>query len=446
MKRIMVLLCLVLGMAASWAGSAEQQTVQKKDDKFDYGFYLRLRQEYIANEIFFRNFHAFPPDRGNDNYYRIKASIWGQYKFTKDMSLYAKLTTEPDIYLESGNIGKWNYYGDNEGFFDSLYFDYKNAFGLPLDIRVGRQDFLMTYGEGFLIMDGTPWDGSRSYYFNAAKASWKFNKNNTLDFVYINDPVHDKFLPVINDLQRKLNTTNEQGLVLYSKNKLNEQWAIEPYYMYKIEDPIANTPGNLALNTLGGRVVWNASPWKLHGEFAHQFGDYKNGADREGNGGYLFMDYTFKKTKTTPTLTCGYVYLSGDDPTTGKNEGWDPLFSRWPWLSELYIFSFAAEPGAGEVGYWTNLQAIRGSANFVLTPKDNLTLNYFYMMANESFNTGIFGNGKTRGQLPQIYYKHKFNKYVDAMFIGEYFLPGDFYAATNQDPATFVRLEFTIKF
>ncbi len=37
--------------------------------------------------------------------------------------------------------------------------------------------------------------------------------------------------------------------------------------------------------------------------------------------------------------------MSGDDPSTDDNEGWDPLFSRWPKWSELYIYSLATEGG-----------------------------------------------------------------------------------------------------
>ena len=66
-------------------------------------------------------------------------------------------------------------------------------------LRIGRQDFLGPdmYGEGFLLMDGSPADGSRTFYFNAAKLRWKINEKNSLDFVYIDDPRTDVFLPSI---------------------------------------------------------------------------------------------------------------------------------------------------------------------------------------------------------------------------------------------------------
>ncbi len=39
--------------------------------------------------------------------------------------------------------------------------------GMPLTATVGRQDIIE--GVGWLVMDGTPLDGSRTVYFDAAR-------------------------------------------------------------------------------------------------------------------------------------------------------------------------------------------------------------------------------------------------------------------------------------
>jgi len=103
---------------------------------------------------------------------------------------------------------------------DNLYVDIKDLFDQSVDIRAGRQDFLGTYGEGFLIMDGTPQDGSRTFYFNAFKTAWSIDETNNLDFIYIRDPRYDHYLPVINEIRgrQRLNTTDEEAYVLYWKN------------------------------------------------------------------------------------------------------------------------------------------------------------------------------------------------------------------------------------
>ena len=86
---------------------------------------------------------------------------------------------------------------ENERVIDNLYMKANNVFGLPVDLKIGRQDFLGPdmYGEGFLFADGNPNDGSRTFYFNAAKAKWKINEDHNVDFVYITNQFQDKYLP-----------------------------------------------------------------------------------------------------------------------------------------------------------------------------------------------------------------------------------------------------------
>ena len=420
------------------------------EDNFNYGFMLRLRQEYFKNAWDFNN---QSPIFNNDNYFRIKGCFWMKYNFNKNVSIYTRLTSEPDIYLNSkGTLRKsaGRPIGDDEIVFDNLYLDVKNAFGLPLDLRIGRQDFLFTYGEGFVILDGTPYDGSRTVYFNATKATYHFNKENSLDFIFIYNRSEDEYLPVINNLERRLNTSDEKAFVLYGKLKPAERLSLEPYYIYKSEDAYKTKGGTnipkLELNTVGTRSVYSFAPWRLRGELAYQFGDYENYIDRNGLGGYVYLTRFFKEKKFSPSLDFGFAYLSGDyDKTKNMNTGWDPLFSRWPWISELYLFSYVIE--GNEPAYWTNLQLWRATLKLNLTKKTNLAIVYNYLRANECLNgIGSFGTGKERGHMPQIILKHKFNKNISGHLWCEYFIPGDFYASNNQDPALFLRWQMVFKF
>lgn len=421
------------------------------EDNFNYGFMLRLRQEYFKNAWDFNN---QSPIFNNDNYFRIKGCFWMKYDFNKNVSIYTRLTGEPDIYLNSkGTLRKsaGRPIGDDEIVFDNLYLDVKNAFGLPLDLRIGRQDFLFTYGEGFVILDGTPYDGSRTVYFNAAKATYHFNKENSLDFIFIYNRSEDEYLPVINNLERRLNTSDEKAFVLYGKLKPAERLSLEPYYIYKSEDAYKTKSGTnipkLELNTIGTRSVYSFAPWRLRGELAYQFGDYENYIDRNGLGGYVYLTRFFKDKKFSPSLDFGFAYLSGDyDKTKNMNTGWDPLFSRWPWISELYLFSYVIE--GNEPAYWTNLQLWRAVLKLNLSKKTNLSLCYNYLRANECLNgvAPFFGTGKERGHMPQIILKHKFNKNISGHLWCEYFIPGDFYAPGNQDAALFLRWQMVFKF
>jgi len=413
------------------------------EDNFDYGFMLRLRQEYFKNAWDFNNQST---NLHNDNYFRIRASLWGKYKFNDNVSLYTRLTSEPDIYLvKKGTLSGGRDVGDEEVVIDNIYLDVKNAFGLPLDLRIGRQDFLFTYGEGFVILDGTPYDGSRTVYFNAAKATYHFNQENSLDFIFIYNKSEDEYLPVINNLERTLNTSDEKAFVLYGKLKPTEKLSLEPYYIYKSEDAYRNVP-KLELNTIGIRKVYSFTPWKLRGELAYQFGKYEDDDHRNGLGGYVYLTRFFKDKKFSPSLDFGFAYLSGDyDKTKNINTGWDPLFSRWPWISELYLFAYVIE--GNEPAYWRNLQLWKATLNLNLSKKTNLAIVYNYLRANECLNgIGSFGTGKERGHMPQIILKHKFNKNISGHLWCEYFIPGDFYASNNQDPALFLRWQMMFRF
>ncbi len=412
---------------------------------FDAGVYLRLRQEYFDNAFDFNN------DSGtfnDDNYFRIKASLWGKWSFSDDVNLFVKLTSEPKLAIyDDGSLAKGNDVWDDEIFFDNLYLDVKNLFGMPVDLRLGRQDFLMTHGEGFVIMDGTPYDGSRSVYFNAAKATVRFNEKNSVDLIYADNPRIDEYLPVINWQDRTVVRTDENAFILYVKSKVGERLSLEPYYIYKFEDNPTAPSRKLTLNTVGNRAVYDFDPWRLRGELAYQFGEYKDKSDREAWGGYAYLTRFFKTAKLSPSVEVGYAYLSGEsDPTAGDDSGWDPVFSKWPWISELYIFGYAVE--RGEPAYWTNLQLFRAKMDMKLTEKTGLSLAYNYLKANEAQKTGapFFGTGDERGHLAHVILTQKFSKNIDGHLHFEYFKPGDFYADANQDDAIFLRWQLQMSF
>jgi len=69
-------------------------------------------------------------------------------------------------------------YNPGEVFFDYLHLQWNSAFGLPLTLTVGRQDLML--GEGLVVWDGGPLDGSRSAYFNAVRGDWALRSANAV--------------------------------------------------------------------------------------------------------------------------------------------------------------------------------------------------------------------------------------------------------------------------
>jgi hypothetical protein len=124
-------------------------------------------------------------------------------------------------------------------------------------------------------------------------------------------------------------------------------------------------------------------------------------------------------------------------------EAWDPLFSRWPWMSELVAYSFLTESGAG---YWTNLGMWRVEGSIMPFEKTKVTLRYNYLRANEVFSGPGFGSGKNRGVLYQAVLNQTISQNVSVDVTGEYFLPGDFYAVGNRTETVFVGTAVNVKF
>ena len=435
-------LCALWLMAAAFFAPDVYAAPDTDTYNVNYGGAIRARHEYWKN--------LFDMDndlKDNRDFFRVKSSVWAEQFYTEDLKFYIKLTNEFKKYrdFERANQEMDTDFDWDEVVFDNLYAEMKNIGELPLDIKAGRFDLLGTYGEGFLIMDGTPLDGSRTFYFNGAVATWHVDDENTIDILYFNNPQTDDFLPVMakNDPEQQLNATDEQAAGLYWKGKPAEDLNAEAYYIYKQEDeggPLLQAQ-ETKLSTVGTFMKYMMDPWAVRGQAAYQFGDYGD-YDRDGFGGYLYLDRDFKDAAWSPKASVGYAYLSGDDPSTSDNEGWDPLFSRYPWISELYVLSFSPESG---VGYWTNLQLLRAELAVKPCEKSKVSLWYNYLMANENPVGSIFDDGNSRGHLPQARFDYAFTKNVCAYVLAEYFIPGDFYVDSSEE-ALFTRVELLLKF
>ncbi len=70
-------------------------------------------------------------------------------------------------------------------------------------------------------------------------------------------------------------------------------------------------------------------------------------------------------------LRVSFEYLSGDEPgTKGMNEGWVPLWGRWPQWSELYVYTVAFT-GEQRIAEITDLERL--AFGWSVKPTDKLT-------------------------------------------------------------------------
>lgn len=406
-----------------------------------FGAYFRFRYESWDNLFDFND--ELPPH--DTDYLDLKTSVWLKNDYAKKYGLFIKITNGSRYFLNTDDpAARPHGLNEDEIFFDNLYAYAKRIFGLPVDLTVGRQDFARDFGEGFVIVEGTPLDGSRTFYFNAARAEIKLNERNSLDLVYISNPETDVYLPSLYPSEkRQLNTSDETGFVLYGKSRISDSFALEPYYIFKSEEEPGATSGELDLNTFGGRAVYSMNTFTIRAEYAYQTGEYDGGADRTGHGGYIFVGNRFKDVRWSPKLDVGVVYLSGDDPDSSDDEGWNPLFSRWPAWSWIMAANLAPERG---LGYWTNMQMYRANLSLGFSRETRLDLWYNYMRANEDTSSKApfySHDGKERGHLAQARVSHTFSEKIDGYFHIEYMIPGNYYR--HDDPAMFVRLQLQFK-
>jgi len=407
-----------------------------QQNKFSYGFSERLRNTTLNN--------LFDYNSDNDdksNFFRIRTSVWGGYAFNPNLSAYLKITNENRPYVID-YAGRDKDFNLHEIFVDNLYL--KASFGgkMPVTAVVGRQNIIM--GEGFILLEGGPWDGSRSIYHDAVRLTARKGKT-AVDVFGIYNTRDESLFPVVSfldgDQKQLMNTTDEKAAGLYVTHTGWSDLQVEGYYFHKQED---FKPDVLTVNTLGARVSRKMKNRLAYAsELALQFGS-QGDASVSGLGGYAHASYRLTPKYNT-ILKAGVNYLSGDDPATADREGWNPIFSRWPKWSELYIYSLAVE--TGQVAYWTNTLSPYVELNLDFCKWAGLSAAYYRMGAlhRRSFRDGS-ESGLLKGDEIQLMLKFKFNKYLTGHFLYNNFYPGDFYPPTSQDTGQFIRAELFYQF
>ena len=429
---------------------------------------LRLREVYIGNIGF--NDQAATANRSFQRY-RIRG--WGKYDFGEHFSAAARLTWEGRHYTlppaSAWPVPGFETWYDGGILFDGLTVDLKRIADSPLSVKAGRQDIRL--GDGWLVMDGTPIDGSRTFYLDAARATYTAESiKTTLDLIYIDQYADtDRFPKALNGVVEDQTEQFETGAILYARNKsLLKDTDLDGYFIYKGNDP-NDTPRNIRVNNgapfpspaddgevyaIGARIDSKlGANWSLKAEAAGEWGTnspYPGAPEQDISAfglnarlGYAFNDALANR------LHLDLEYLSGDDPDTATNEAFDPLWGRWPQWSELYIYQW---PLDSRVGQATNLLRLNLGWIAKVHPTTDLLLDYHALWANQesvrapSQLANISRDGTFRGHLFAAWAKAKFNKYVSGHLVAEYLAPGDFYAANRQDGSYFLRAELALSY
>lgn len=426
---VLVFFFLVAVLACAAAAAADEN--RAADNSVELGFEERFRSENWDNLADFSDATA-----DTRHQFRFRTKIWSRFVFGSKAELMVALNNESRKIFTPDAPYRWD-----EVIVENLYLDVKP--GGSWSARIGRQNLMR--GEGMVLFDGGALDGSRTAYFNALDVGYAFGKSK-IEFIALSDPQHDIYLPRFNEKTAKpLTEWDERALGAYYTGKDVPDTGIEAYYFFKTEtgdtraaDPPARQPDR-RLHTLGGRVAREIGKgWAANGEVALQWGTQDPEAAIRA---WAFTGQIRKSfaVAAKPSVSLGWIGLSGDDPSsTGKNEGWDPLFSRWPKWSDLYIYSLAGERG---VAYWTDLGMWQAEA--LVTPWKPLALRatYYKLRAFHPFpgDPTVFGAGKDRGDLLQFRADATAGAHFRGHVVYERLAPGDFYTGSNS--AWFFRVE-----
>jgi len=335
---------------------------------------------------------------------------------------------------------------------ETLYLDWR--LGPSWSLRAGRQNLLR--GDGFVLWDGGALDGSRAAYFNALdviRTAGAFK----LEFLAIVDPAKDRFLPRLNETgnlheRQLLNEHDEAALGIYAT------WQgpgrdLQAYAFHKLERHDVRAPGDplfvpdRRVEALGVRATeaW-AQGLTATGEVALQVGR-QEGRPGTGESAAAIRAWGGQAKVTQafdlgfhPEVTLGWVGLSGDDPATSTREGWDPLFSRWPKWSELYVYSLVPEAG---VAAWSNLELWEATVQARPTARLGLRASAFWLQAIHPV-TGhgpSFASGLGRGTILEFRADVAFSEQWQGHVLYEQLQPGSFYAGS--DAGRYFRVEAT---
>lgn len=416
---------LLLVMAAS---AAAQQSAEKPS--VEIGVEQRVRNENW-NNIF--DWSDSTDDQRNQIRYRTR--LWAKVPVSSNFEVAVGLNQETNQI-----VGAKNRFDEID--FETAYLQVNRLFSNHLSLRVGRQNLMK--GEGFILLEGNPWDGSRTIYHNAAVLTYATRKS-TLDFIGIYDPAYDRFLPRFHDQHRLLQEWNESAVGAYFTHRFSPKTSLEAYHFYKREfrdtRPVTNAQfqPDRHVQTTGARLVRQLRQGlSATGEFAVQRGAQHPSTPIAAWGGYGYLKKTFA-APAKPYVLGGYWAMSGDDPNSkNRIEGWDPIFSRWPKWSELYIYSQFREKG---VAYWTNTnlwQAEFGAAP--IKPLD-LRFTWYRMGAYHPFagSPAVFSNGTLRGNHVQARLGVNLSSQWSGHVLWESQNPGSFY--TGRDMGYFLRFE-----
>ena len=220
-----------------------------------------------------------------------------------NVSVNARLAAEQREWMKPSNASQYaNQTGhtrpgfeERYGILDNAYLKWNNIADQPLTLSAGRQDIALgDPDDWWLVLDGTPGDGSWTFFLDSLRANYDAKEIKTkMDVIYIyQNALPDEWIPTIGrsgdntspggtlPLGTKpyyLTEQNEQGVILYLSNKSFKNAQIDGYFIYKgdrrTDTQFISNGDNADIYTIGSKITGTpAEHWFYSAEGAYQFG------------------------------------------------------------------------------------------------------------------------------------------------------------------------------
>ena len=187
-------------------------------------------------------------------------------------------------------------------------------------------------------------------------------------------------------------------------------------------------------------------------------GDGVTVQDQDAWATKIDVGYTFKQIDMKPRIFTNYTFMSGDDPNSSDNEGWDVFYGGWPqfgdglaWkfinvgganiLSQVYDYNKLSSTGGEAV--FSNMQIITLGASANVMKDLSLKVSY----SNLKFDETYAGIDDDFGDYYQAKLKYTYTKFLSFSLYSALLQPGDaFETISPQDDQIEVFLETDFHF
>ncbi len=413
-----------------------------------WGADYRIRDEYMNNARRFDHGGV----NNEDDWLRHRPRFWTTFSLGDFLDFNMRMMWEGRNIFQPKSAVNMDW---GEVLFDVMNFAIRKPDGLPITIIAGRQD--ITLGDKWLVLDGTPLDGSRTMYFDAIRLNLDLERIKTkIDAIYIEQnaksenwihmiKTRDKNMFTGAPAQRYVTEQNERGAIVWVENKSLKNTEIDGYYIYKGDHAVAPNSQNADIHTFGQRIAYEFDEhWRARAEVAEQFG--RRGANNLCALGSLNRLAYYFNDPHNNWLRMDYEYMSGDRPGTGTDEGFDPLWGRFPRISEMLYYTSAWEKRTGDL---SNLHRVAWGWSVNLLPQLEMLTDYHLMFTDQNTyrdRPQFTDSGCFRGQLLSWWLKYVISPQLSGHIVAEFFFPGDYYSKSNNDVATFLRGELLFAF